>query len=94
MSAVLGQSGYTWRDFCKIFISNNPASIRNHELGQRHKDNVANRLTSMRQVKAAKKKEQKEATHVLEQIEAKRKEGPIFVGEEEVFHQVHQIITI
>ncbi|KAL1561034.1 zinc finger protein ZOP1 [Salvia divinorum] len=27
-----------WCDTCKIYISNNPASIRNHELGQRHKD--------------------------------------------------------
>ncbi|XP_052171391.1 zinc finger protein ZOP1 isoform X2 [Diospyros lotus] len=65
--------GNKWCDFCKIYISNNPASIRNHELGQRHKDNVSKRLTSMRQEKAAKEKEQKEAAHALEQIEAKAK---------------------
>ncbi|KAM7479211.1 hypothetical protein LguiA_027424 [Lonicera macranthoides] len=65
--------GNKWCDFCKIFISNNPASIRNHELGQRHKENVAKRLTSMRQEKAAKDKEEKEATRALEQIEAKAK---------------------
>uniref|UniRef100_A0A5B6ZKE1 Putative WW domain-binding protein 4 n=1 Tax=Davidia involucrata TaxID=16924 RepID=A0A5B6ZKE1_DAVIN len=65
--------GNKWCDFCKIFISNNPTSIRNHELGQRHKDNVAKRLTSMRQEKTAKEKEQKEAARSLEQIEAKAK---------------------
>ncbi|GMP38196.1 hypothetical protein CsSME_00009534 [Camellia sinensis var. sinensis] len=62
--------GNKWCDFCKIYISNNPASIRNHELGQRHKDSVAKRLASMRTEKAAKDKEQKEATRALEQIEA------------------------
>ncbi|XP_027112447.2 zinc finger protein ZOP1-like isoform X3 [Coffea arabica] len=65
--------GNKWCDFCKIFISNNPSSIRNHELGQRHKDNVAQRLNSMREQKLAKEKEQKEAAHALEQIEAKAK---------------------
>lgn len=65
--------GNKWCDFCKIFISNNPASIRNHELGQRHKDNVAQRLNSMREQKVAKEKEQKEAARALEQIEAKAK---------------------
>ncbi|CAN4107675.1 unnamed protein product [Withania somnifera] len=63
--------GNKWCDFCKIFISNNPASIRNHELGTRHKENVGNRLNTMRQEKAAKDKELKEAARALEQIEAK-----------------------
>lgn len=62
--------GNKWCDFCKIYISNNPSSIRNHELGQRHKDNVGKRLTAMRQEKTAKDKELKEATRALEQIEA------------------------
>ncbi|KAK3025619.1 hypothetical protein RJ639_042117 [Escallonia herrerae] len=61
--------GNKWCDFCKIFISNNPASIRNHELGQRHKDSVAKRLVTMREEKAAKQKEQEAAVRVLEQIE-------------------------
>ncbi|XAR59473.1 hypothetical protein NMG60_11015319 [Bertholletia excelsa] len=65
--------GNKWCDLCKIYISNNPASIRNHELGQRHKDNVAKRLTSMRQEKVAKEKQEKEAARALEQIEAKAK---------------------
>ncbi|XP_058191366.1 zinc finger protein ZOP1 [Rhododendron vialii] len=65
--------GNKWCDFCKIFISNNPTSIRNHELGQRHKDSVAKRLVTMRQEKAAKEKEQKEAARALEQIETKAK---------------------
>ncbi|XP_017972103.1 PREDICTED: zinc finger protein ZOP1 [Theobroma cacao] len=65
--------GNKWCDFCKIFISNNPSSIRNHELGQRHKENVAKRLTTMRKESAAKEKEQKEAVRALEQIEAKAK---------------------
>ncbi|KAK3024531.1 hypothetical protein RJ639_043723 [Escallonia herrerae] len=65
--------GNKWCDFCKIFISNNPASIRNHELGQRHKDSVAKRLVTMREEKAAKQKEQEAAVRVLEQIEKKAK---------------------
>ncbi|KAK6159382.1 hypothetical protein DH2020_006696 [Rehmannia glutinosa] len=62
--------GNKWCDTCKIFISNNPASIRNHELGQRHKDNVTKRLNTVREDKAAKEKELKQAARVLEQIEA------------------------
>ncbi|XWS68000.1 hypothetical protein CRYUN_Cryun04dG0052500 [Craigia yunnanensis] len=65
--------GNKWCDFCKIYLSNNPSSIRNHELGQRHKENVAKRLTTMRKESAAKEKEQKEAARALEQIEAKAK---------------------
>ncbi|PHT42013.1 hypothetical protein CQW23_20867, partial [Capsicum baccatum] len=63
--------GNKWCDFCKIFISNNPSSIRNHELGTRHKENVASRLNTMRQEKSTKDKELKEAARALEQIEAK-----------------------
>lgn len=62
--------GNKWCDFCKIFLSNNPATIRNHELGQRHKDNVAKKLNDMRKEKAAKDKELKEAARAIEQIEA------------------------
>ncbi|XP_059647756.1 zinc finger protein ZOP1 [Cornus florida] len=65
--------GNKWCDFCKIFISNNPSSIRNHELGQRHKDSVSKRLTTMRQEKAEKAKKESEAARALEQIEAKAK---------------------
>ncbi|THU60047.1 hypothetical protein C4D60_Mb07t08500 [Musa balbisiana] len=39
-------------DFCKIYIANNPLSIRTHELGQRHKDNVAKRLATIKQKRA------------------------------------------
>ncbi|KAK4477043.1 hypothetical protein RD792_016245, partial [Penstemon davidsonii] len=63
--------GNKWCDFCKIYISNNPSSIRNHELGQRHKDSVSKRLNTMREEKATKDKEQKQAARVVEQIEAK-----------------------
>ncbi|KAG9450860.1 hypothetical protein H6P81_010825 [Aristolochia fimbriata] len=65
--------GNKWCDFCKIYIANNPLSIRTHELGQRHKDNVAQKLATMRKENAAKEKEQKEAARALEQIEAKAK---------------------
>ncbi|KAL9264445.1 Zinc finger protein ZOP1-like protein [Drosera capensis] len=65
--------GNKWCDFCKIFLSSNPATIRNHELGQRHKDNVAKRLADMRKDKAAKDKQEKEAAQALQQIEAKAK---------------------
>lgn len=67
--------GNKWCDFCKIFISSNPASIRNHDLGTRHKENVAKRLTTMRKESAAKEKEKKDATRALEQIEAKAKKS-------------------
>ncbi|KAB2634419.1 hypothetical protein D8674_038282 [Pyrus ussuriensis x Pyrus communis] len=46
--------GNKWCDFGKIYISYNPSSIRNHELGQRHKDNVAKKLADMRKEKACK----------------------------------------
>ena len=62
--------GNKWCDFCKIFLTNNPNTIRNHELGQRHKENVAKRLTDMRKEKAAKEKQEKEAANTLQQIEA------------------------
>ncbi|XP_011629143.1 zinc finger protein ZOP1 isoform X7 [Amborella trichopoda] len=63
--------GNKWCDFCKIYIANNPLSIRTHELGQRHKDNVATRLAAMRKENAAKEKEQKEALRDFEQLEMK-----------------------
>ncbi|CAL9060121.1 zinc finger protein ZOP1-like [Musa acuminata AAA Group] len=63
--------GNKWCDFCKIYIANNPLSIRTHELGQRHKDNVAKRLATMRKESAAKEKEQKAAARALKEIEAK-----------------------
>lgn len=61
--------GKKWCDFCKIFIANNPLSIRTHDLGQRHKDNVTKRLASMRKESKAREKEQKDAASALEQIE-------------------------
>jgi WW domain-binding protein 4 len=65
--------GNKWCDYCKIFLSNNPAGIRNHELGTRHKENVTKKLATLRKDKATKDKEAKAATKALEQIEAKAK---------------------
>ncbi|OAY81964.1 zinc finger protein ZOP1 [Ananas comosus] len=65
--------GNKWCEFCKIYIANNNLSIRTHELGQRHKDNVAKRLANMRKESTAREKEQKEAARALEQIETKAK---------------------
>ncbi|KAG0499566.1 hypothetical protein HPP92_004257 [Vanilla planifolia] len=65
--------GNKWCDFCKIYIANNPVSIRTHELGQRHKDNVSKRLSAMRKESAAKEKEKKDAEKAIEQIEEKAK---------------------
>ncbi|KAH9316178.1 hypothetical protein KI387_024805, partial [Taxus chinensis] len=62
--------GNKWCDQCKIFISNNPISIRTHELGQRHKDNVTKRLATMRKENIAKEKEKQQAIKDLQQIEA------------------------
>jgi len=64
--------GNKWCDVCKIYISNNPSSIRNHELGTRHKENVTKRLATMRKENAAKDKEHKETANALVQIEAVR----------------------
>ncbi|KAL8189123.1 hypothetical protein R6Q57_029384 [Mikania cordata] len=63
--------GKKWCDLCKIFITNSTSSIRNHELGQRHKENVTKRLANMRDEKIAKDKEKKETARVLTQIEEK-----------------------
>ncbi|XP_050233510.1 zinc finger protein ZOP1-like, partial [Mercurialis annua] len=65
--------GNEWCDFCKIYISNNPLSIRNHELGVRDKECVTKKLAAMRVDNAAKEKQQKEAAHAFQQIEAKAK---------------------
>lgn len=62
--------GNKWCDLCKIFISNNPFSIRTHELGKRHKDNVTQRLSTMQKDGAAKEKEQQQAAKALQLIEA------------------------
>ncbi|GJN00566.1 hypothetical protein PR202_ga17758 [Eleusine coracana subsp. coracana] len=67
--------GNKWCDFCKIFISNNPFSIRTHELGKRHKDNVTKRLATMQKESDAKDKEQQQAARALQQIEAKAKKS-------------------
>ncbi|CAN0878971.1 Pentatricopeptide repeat-containing protein At5g39710 [Linum grandiflorum] len=46
--------------------------FRNHDLGQKHKDNVAQRLATMRKDNIAKDKAEKAAASALEQIEAVR----------------------
>ncbi|XP_039118590.1 zinc finger protein ZOP1-like [Dioscorea cayenensis subsp. rotundata] len=65
--------GNKWCDFCKIYIANNSLSIRTHELGQRHKDNVNKRIATMRKESAAKEKQKKDAARALQQIEEKAK---------------------
>ncbi|KAM0948976.1 putative WW domain-binding protein [Dioscorea sansibarensis] len=65
--------GNKWCDFCKIYIANNPLSIRTHELGQRHRDNVTKRIANMRKESAAKEKQKKDAARALQQIEEKAK---------------------
>ncbi|CAH2036251.1 unnamed protein product [Thlaspi arvense] len=63
--------GNKWCDFCKIWIQNNTTSIRNHELGKRHRECVDKKLTDMREKSAAKDKELKKNEKLLQQIEAK-----------------------
>lgn len=67
--------GNKWCDQCKIFIANNPLSIRTHEQGQRHKDNVTKRLATIRKENAAKEKEKEQSIKALAQIEAKAKQS-------------------
>ncbi|XP_042432051.1 zinc finger protein ZOP1-like [Zingiber officinale] len=67
--------GSKWCDFCKKYISNNPLSIRTHELGQRHKDNVTKRLATVRKESAAKEKQLKAAARALKDIETKAKQS-------------------
>lgn len=62
--------GNKWCDFCKIYIANNPFSIRTHEVGKRHKDNVTKRLSTMQKETETKEKEQQQAARALQQIEA------------------------
>lgn len=87
--------GNKWCEFCKIYIANNNLSIRTHELGQRHKDNVAKRLANMRKEGAAREKEQKEAARALEQIETVSYDS-IIVNDFEFFCSslLEQIIVI
>ncbi|CAD5315053.1 unnamed protein product [Arabidopsis thaliana] len=63
--------GNKWCEFCKIWIQNNPTSIRNHDLGKRHRECVDKKLTDMRERSAAKDKELKKNEKLLQQIEAK-----------------------
>jgi WW domain-binding protein 4 len=62
--------GKKWCDYCKIYIANNPSSLRNHEYGQRHKESVATRLATIRKDTIAKEKEKHQALKDLERIEA------------------------
>ncbi|XP_047152601.1 zinc finger protein ZOP1 [Vigna umbellata] len=84
--------GNKWCDFCKIYISNNPSSIRNHELGQRHKDNVAKRLAAMRKENIAKEKEQKETARAIEQIEAKAQRS--YQKDKEKFEEARESLEL
>ena len=61
--------GKKWCDYCKIFIANNASSLRNHEIGVRHKEAMAQRLTTMRKDNVAKEKEKQKALKDLERIE-------------------------
>uniref|UniRef100_A0A1J3DTT1 WW domain-binding protein 4 n=1 Tax=Noccaea caerulescens TaxID=107243 RepID=A0A1J3DTT1_NOCCA len=63
--------GNKWCEFCKIWIQNNPSSIRNHDLGKRHQECVDKKLTDMREKSAAKDKLLKQNEKLLQQIEAK-----------------------
>lgn len=67
--------GNKWCDFCKIYIANNPSSIRTHEFGQRHKDSVAKRLADQRKSNALKEKEKQQALKDMDRIEAVRSEA-------------------
>lgn len=71
--------GNKWCDFCKIYIANNSFSIRTHELGKRHKDNVTKRLSTMQKESEAKEKEQQQAARALQQIEAVSSQIRIFL---------------
>lgn len=67
--------GNKWCDFCKIYISNNSTSIRTHELGTRHKDNVAKKLAGIKKDNAVKEKEKLLALKDLEKIEMQAKKS-------------------
>ncbi|KAL3686817.1 hypothetical protein R1sor_013126 [Riccia sorocarpa] len=67
--------GNKWCDYCKIYISNNATSIRIHEFGQRHKDNVAKKLAAIRKDNAVKEKEKLQAAKDLEKIEAQARKS-------------------
>ncbi|EFJ31767.1 hypothetical protein SELMODRAFT_440013 [Selaginella moellendorffii] len=63
--------GNKWCEFCRIFIANNAVSIRSHELGLRHKDNVAKKVSKIHKDSINKEKEELRSIKELEHIESK-----------------------
>lgn len=65
--------GKKWCEYCKVFIANNAASLRNHEVGQRHKKSMAEKLAQIRKDNIAKEKEKEKALKEQERLEQKAK---------------------
>lgn len=61
--------GKKWCEYCKVFIANNATSLRNHEVGQRHKKSMAEKLAQIRKDNIAKEKEKQQALKEQERIE-------------------------
>ncbi|GBG73959.1 hypothetical protein CBR_g17671 [Chara braunii] len=63
--------GNKWCEYCRIYIANNATSIRMHEFGNRHKENVAKRLAAIRRGNVNTERERERAMKELELIEEK-----------------------
>eukprot|EP00244_Chara_vulgaris_P010956 TRINITY_DN5211_c0_g1_i1.p1 TRINITY_DN5211_c0_g1~~TRINITY_DN5211_c0_g1_i1.p1 ORF type:complete len:330 (+),score=51.65 TRINITY_DN5211_c0_g1_i1:657-1646(+) len=63
--------GNKWCEHCRIYIANNATSIRMHEFGNRHKENVAKRLAAIRRGNVNAERERERAMKELELIEEK-----------------------
>ncbi len=61
--------GKKWCEYCKVFIANNATSLRNHEIGQRHKKSMTEKLAQIRKDNVAKEKEKQQAQKEQERIE-------------------------
>eukprot|EP00898_Chlorokybus_atmophyticus_P009094 jgi/Chlat1/9186/Chrsp97S09286 len=63
--------GNKWCDVCRVWISNNAASVRIHEGGKMHKEKLAKKLDDMHKRQSQDKKANEKAASVMGDIEAK-----------------------
>ena len=73
-----------WCEYCKIYIANNAASQQMHEQGQRHKQNVADKLRNIQKEGKRQEREQQATEAALKRIEQ--------VGEESFFKCLQELI--
>lgn len=58
-----------WCEYCKIYLANNAATWRMHEQGQRHKQNVTDKLRSIQKETKQQEKDKQAAEAAMGRIE-------------------------